>query len=346
MNIYGLTMAELKAYFINLGENPAKAPIIFTALYRNNLTDFHQLTQLKGTLREQLAKDFSLTLPRLVTQKNSETASKFLFALADGQLIEAVLMRQVYGNSLCLSTQVGCNMACAFCQSGRFKKVRNLTTHEMIGQIIAVNRLCQSAVNNVVLMGIGEPLDNYDAVMDFITIITTQQGLNIAKKHITLSTCGLVDGIKAYADSPNWALLAVSLHAPNDELRSQLMPINRRYPMEALSEAIDYYLERVNKKVMLEYILLKDLNDSAKHAHQLADWIGCRKCHVNLINYNETQNLGFAPTAPENARAFYEILKERQIAVTTRREFGASLKAACGQLRADYQNSADEVSDF
>ena len=226
-------------------------------------------------------------------------------------------------------------MACSFCQSGRFKKVRNLTAAEMTGQVIAIERALSIKVTNIILMGIGEPFDNYDYVMDFLSIAQHPLMLNIGKRHISVSTCGIVPKIIDYAHHENSALLAVSLHAPNDQLRSQLMPVNRLYPLAQLMDAIDEYIFTTNKKVMLEYVMLADVNDNIEHAHQLANLIGHSNCHINLIPYNETENMVFKKSSMEKIMAFYDVLKQRGIKVTMRREFGGELKAACGQLRAD-----------
>lgn len=338
MNIYGQTLTQLENYFTTLGENPAKGKLLFRSLYQEKITDFAQISSFKATLRCQLAKDFSLTLPKLVTQLTDHNACKFLFALEDSNLIEAVLMQQKFGFSLCLSTQVGCNMACAFCQSGRFKKVRNLSAAEMTAQLLAVEQLTQNKIANVVLMGIGEPFDNYEQVMAFIHIISQAQGLSIGLRHITVSTCGIVPAIIQYGHEPIHGQLAISLHSANDQLRSQLMPANRRYPLSELMLAVDDYLAHTRKKVMLEYILLKDLNDSSACAEELARLIGNRRrCQVNLIRYNETQNSGFYASDWDRCLNFYQILKQHHLTVTIRREFGATLNAACGQLRADYE---------
>jgi len=249
-------------------------------------------------------------------------------------------MRQKYGNSLCVSTQVGCNMGCAFCQSGRQKKIRNLQTWEMTAQLIVIQQLLSIKISNVVLMGIGEPFDNYRNVMNFISILNHPYMLSIGTRHISTSTCGIVPRIYDYIKHPHAGLLAVSLHAPDDALRNQLMPVNRTYPLANLMAAIDEYISATNKKVMLEYVMLKDVNDSAICAKELSELIGNRNCHVNLIPYNETQNLGFSKSSADQIRTFYDLLKKNKIAVTMRREIGASVNAACGQLRSDYQGKS------
>ncbi len=336
-NIYGLTYTELEQYLRNIGEKISKAPFIFRALYKQQIDHLLDIPDIRISLREQLTRDFSMQLPQLVDQTEGDDTSKFLFSLQDGSLIEAVLMRQKYGNSLCISSQVGCNMACAFCQSGRFKKVRNLLPKELVGQIIYIQKQMQITISNIVLMGIGEPFDNYDNVMQFLEIVAHPHGLALGSRHITVSTCGLVPQITQYADHPAHGLLAISLHAPDDETRSRLMPINHRYPVEQLMDAARSCIRSTGKKIMLEYVMLQEINDHPWQAQLLADLIGDDAFHVNLIPYNETQNLGFTQSTRKRILAFYDVLKKNHITVTMRREFGSSVNAACGQLRADYE---------
>lgn len=337
MNIYGLTFAQLEQYLLQIGEKISKAPIIFTNLYRKQISSLLDIPEIRQSLKEQLMQDFSLALPRLIQQTNGTDTIKFLFALQDENLIEAVLMRQRYGNTLCISSQVGCNMACAFCQSGRFKKVRNLLPHEMTAQIMSIQRQLQIKISNIVLMGIGEPFDNYENVMKFLEIIQHPRGLALGPRHLTVSTCGLVPQIIQYATHPNHGMLAISLHAPDDETRSRIMPINRRYPVAQVLEAARDCIQHTNRKVMLEYVMLQEQNDFPWQAQLLADLLKDDDFHVNLIPYNTTQNLGFQQSEQTRIATFYNILKQNHIVVTMRREFGSSVNAACGQLRADYE---------
>jgi len=347
-NIYGLTYTQLEDFLTAAGEKKTKAPFIFQSLYRTQISSFMDVADINQRLKTQLAETFSMTLPRLIKQTAAADTVKFLFALpntdSDKQdhLIEAVLMKQNYGNSLCISTQVGCNMACAFCQSGRFKKVHNLTAAELVSQVIAVQKLTDCTIQNVVLMGIGEPFDNYDNIMQFLEIIMHPHGLAIGKNHITVSTCGIAPKINDYAMHPQHGLLAISLHAPDDTTRSRLMPINRRYPVTELMNTAREYIRITGKKVMLEYIMLNEVNDTPEQAQLLADLIGKDKFHVNLIPYNATENFGFQPSSRARILAFYDVLKKNNITVTMRREFGASVNAACGQLRADYEHSIQQ----
>lgn len=339
MNIYGLTFSQLEDYLIASGEKITKAPFIFKGLYQQQINSFQELLNIRQSLKEQLQTDFSLSLPRLLQQSSGENTEKFLFALQDDSLIEAVLMRQKYGNSLCISSQVGCNMACNFCQSGRFKKVRNLQPQELVSQIIFVQKFLQITISNIVLMGIGEPFDNYQNIMQFLEIIQHPYGLALGSNHITVSTCGLAPQIEAYATHPYHGLLAISLHAPDEQTRSKLMPINRRYPITQLMDAARFYIQQTGKKVMLEYTMLQDINDTPQQAQMLSDLIGSDAFHVNLIPYNQTQNLGFTKSSQQQILTFYDILKKNHITVTMRREFGSSVNAACGQLRADYERN-------
>ncbi len=362
-NIYGLTYTQLEDYLQQIGEKKTKAPFIFHSLYRTQIESLLEVETINQKLKQTLADTFTLALPRLVTKTDGDDTVKFLFALpaqnADTSdepnerlpnellpkehLIEAVLMRQNYGNSLCISSQVGCNMACAFCQSGRFKKVHNLTAAELVSQVIAVQQLAQCTISNIVLMGIGEPFDNYDNVMQFLEIVMHPQGLAIGKNHITVSTCGIVPKIDAYTADPHHGLLAISLHAPDDDTRSRLMPINRRYGVQELMDTARNYIHITGKKVMLEYVMLQEINDTPEQAQLLADLIGTDDFHVNLIPYNETQNLGFTQSSRERIMAFYDVLKKNHVTVTMRREFGASVNAACGQLRADYEQKQKTI---
>ena len=251
-NIYGLTYVQLEAYLLELGEKKSKAPFIYQGLYKQQIDSLLDIPAIRQSLLKRLEEDFSMTLPRLVEQTEGDDTTKFLFSLEDGSLIEAVLMRQKYGNSLCISSQVGCNMACAFCQSGRFKKVRNLLPEELTGQIIYIQKQLHLTISNIVLMGIGEPFDNYDNVMQFLEIISHPHGLALGPRHVTVSTCGLVPQIEQYASHPAHGLLAISLHAPDDETRSRLMPVNRRYPVAQLMDAARSCILKTGKKIMPE----------------------------------------------------------------------------------------------
>lgn len=335
MNIYNFTYHELENYFVSLSENKAKAKIIFNRLYKNKIASFGEITELNGRITEKLSSEMQINRLKVLDVRNGGEAAKILFGLEDGNAVEAVLMRHDYGNGLCVSTQVGCNMGCVFCESGRLKKIRDLKAYEMVLQIIGAEQALNEKVSRVTLMGIGEPLDNFGNVSDFIDIVGHQQGMDIAARHITVSTCGLIPGIEALASKQTHNNLAVSLHAPNDEIRNILMPINKAYGVKRLIETVKKYSQVKNKKTALEYILLKGINDSDICAHELCDLIKDVKCYINLIPYNETGFLNYERPEKDRIAAFYDILIKSGIRATVRREFGGELKAACGQLRSE-----------
>ena len=334
MNLYGLTKEELEQYFVSIGEKKFKATQVFEWLYQKRVTTIEEFSNIKKEAREQLQKDFSLELPKVIKREIDTDVEKYLFELSDNERIEAVLMRHDYGNSLCISSQVGCNMGCKFCESGRLKKVRNLEAHEMVGQILVIESLIKERISSVVIMGIGEPLDNYENVIRFIKIINDAKGIQIGARHITLSTCGLIPKIKELSELDIQINLAISLHAPNDNLRSEIMPINKAYPLQDLMEAIKEYIKKTNRRVTMEYILLKGVNDQKKHAKELANLLRGMNVYVNLIHYNETNHIEFQKSDKETIDAFYRELQKEKIQVTVRREFGSSISAACGQLRS------------
>lgn len=336
MNIYGLTMNKLKEYFTAIGENPAKAKLLFNGIYKENISDFREF-DFAGRIIRRLDEDFEFSLPEVVRKTECEDAAKLLLRLSDGQYAETVLMRQRFGNCVCVSTQIGCNMGCTFCQSGLMKKRRNLNTAEITGQLFAISREFSCKIDGVSVMGIGEPFDNLEAVCDFCELISDDNGLAVGKRHITVSTCGLVPGIMKFADSQSPCNLAISLHAPNDELRSSIMPINKKYPIADVLRAAEYFSEKTHKRVTLEYVMLNGINDSLEHAIQLAELIGSHDFYVNLIPYNST-NSNFCKSDISRISEFCAILKDHGVIATKRREFGAELQAACGQLSSDYSN--------
>jgi 23S rRNA (adenine2503-C2)-methyltransferase len=283
-SIYNLSLADLKEYFINKGEKPYRSIQIFEWLYRFKVRSFDEMTNQKKSIIELLKLDFNLDLLELVERQiSSDKTEKFLFRLEDGSLIETVLMNHVYGNSLCVTTQVGCNMNCAFCASGMHKKQRNLTTAEIILQVMSVSEIIGKRISHIVIMGIGEPFDNYDNVIKFMKIANEPKGLEIGARHISVSTCGLVPKIYDFAKEEMQSNLAISLHAPTNEVRNQIMPINKAYPLEVLIPAIKDYINATNRRVTLEYILLRDLNDTKDCANKLADLIFGMNVYVNLI---------------------------------------------------------------
>lgn len=330
-----MTPAQLEGYFKENGENPAKAAIVFDGIYRRGIKSFDELG-LSRRVCGALSRDFEIALPETVEALESEDAAKLLLRLRDGEYVETVLMRQKFGACVCVSTQVGCSMGCAFCKSGQLKKRRSLAPEEITGQVIAVSERFGVKVSGVSVMGIGEPFDNFDAVRDFCEIMCAPKGLALGKKHVTVSTCGLVPEIYRYAELPHPCNLAISLHAPNDELRSRLMPINRAYPLSELVTAAEYFSKKANRRVTLEYIMLNGVNDLPEHAEQLCGLIGDRNFYVNIIPYNAADS-DFEKSPRDRIMRFYDVLKKHRIGVTMRREFGSELKAACGQLRADHE---------
>ena len=336
MSIYDLTLEELIEYFINNNDKKFYATELFSWLYNKDkrITSFDDATNIKKEVRDRLKKDFVISNISIVTVEKAKDVRKYLFKLNDKEHIEAVLMYHNYGNSLCISSQVGCNMGCKFCESGRRKKVRNLTTGEMVEQILKVESDADIRISHVVIMGIGEPFDNYDNICNFIKIINHPKGLNIGARHITVSTCGLVPKILEFASFPYQVNLAISLHAPTDELRKEIMPIAKVYSLKDLINAIKIYLEKTNRRVTFEYIMIDNVNDSEENALELVHLLKGINCYVNLIPYNETDALQYRRSKPLTIAKFYDILKKNNVTVTIRREFGGMISAACGQLRS------------
>lgn len=334
MNVYGMTQHALELYFEGIGENPFKAGLVYDGIYKKGIRAFAEFG-FADRITQQMERDLKFVLPEVVESSDGGDAAKLLLRLEDGEYVETVLMRQKFGDVLCVSTQVGCNMGCAFCQSGRLKKRRDLSAGEIVGQVMSVKRSIGSEIGGVSVMGIGEPFDNFGAVKDFCEIVSADKGLAVGRRHITVSTCGIVPKIYEYAALPSSYNLAISLHAPNDELRSRIMPVNKAYSLSEVLSAAEHFSEKTGRRVTLEYVMLGGVNDRPEHAEQLARLIGSRSFYVNIIPYNPTDN-GFKKSAPEDIAIFYDILKKNGVVVTRRREFGAGLKAACGQLRADY----------
>lgn len=341
MNIYGIEFEKLEKYFVDNNISKFRATQVFEWLYKKRVDNLNEMTNLGKETIDKLQSDFSFDMLKLLEVQSDKLVKKFLFELSDGQKIESVLMYHDYGNSICISSQVGCNMGCAFCQSGGLKKVRNLATHEMVLQILEVEKITGIRISHVVIMGIGEPFDNYDNVMSFIRIINSNKGISIGARHITVSTCGIVPKIEQFSKENLQVNLAISLHASNDELRNKLMPINKVYNISKLIDSLKKYLDNNNRRVTFEYILLSGINDSLEDAMELANLLKGMNAYVNLIPYNETDNISFRRTKNEQIMRFYDILKKSKINVTVRREFGSKVDAACGQLRANYSKGKE-----
>ena len=295
------------------------------------------MTNISKSFIEVMKRDFIIDELKLVTnQKSYDGTQKFLFELADGNLIESVLMSFDYGYSLCVTSEVGCNMGCAFCASGMKKKLRNLTTSEMVLQILMVEKIANVKIGNVVVMGIGEPFDNYDNLINFLHIINNPLGLEIGARHITVSTCGLVPKIYEYAKIDIQVNLAISLHSADNEIRNKIMPINKSYNLSLLMKAIKDFIDETGKRVTIEYILLRGVNDTKEDALKLAKLLKGLNVYVNLIPYNEVKEKPFKRSTPEDMRLFFHTLKENNINVQLRKEQGSDIDAACGQLRSKH----------
>jgi 23S rRNA (adenine2503-C2)-methyltransferase len=342
-SIYGLTLDQLTAWLLPYGHKKFRAQQVWEYLYRKRVADFSEMTEVNPDCLQLLSEHYDIrTLEEHVKQESTDGTVKFLFRLQDGNLIETVLMRQKYGLSVCVTTQVGCNIGCSFCASGLLAKSRDLSSGEIVEQIMKVQQHLDTAgsgekVSHVVVMGIGEPFDNFTNLMNFLDIIKHQKGLAIAGRGITVSTSGLAGKIREFADANAGVNLAISLHAPNNELRTRIMKINKAIPIEQLMQAIDYYLEKTKRRITLEYILMKDVNDRTEHALELAELIGDRRqlANVNLIPYNPVdEHSQYQRSERESVRAFFDTLKKQGVSVSTRLEHGVDIDAACGQLRS------------
>ena len=342
-SIYGLTQTDLTEWFIEQGEQTFRAKQVWDWLYVKRVSSFDEMTNLNKQTRELLNSQFTIQkLTEEIRQVSKDGTIKLLFKLADGHLIETVLMRFSYGLSVCVTTQVGCNIGCTFCASGLLKKSRDLTSGEIVEQIMRIQKYLDKQgkdekVSHIVVMGIGEPFDNYDHTMNFLRTVNDPDGLAIGARHITVSTSGLAHKIRAFADEQLQVNLAVSLHAPNDELRTSIMKINRAFPIEKLMDAIDYYLEKTNRRVTFEYILLKGVNDHREEALQLANLLKDKRhlSYVNLIPYNPVEEHNQYERSEKQAIVdFYEVLLKQGINCGVRVEQGSDIDAACGQLRS------------
>jgi 23S rRNA (adenine2503-C2)-methyltransferase len=337
-SIYSLQLHEFKEWLSANGEKPFRAEQIFDWLYKKRITSFEEMNNLSKSLRDKLSENFVLTtLKTAIKQTSSDGTIKFLFELHDGYSIETVLMRHDYGNSVCVTTQVGCRIGCTFCASTLGGLKRHLEAGEIVSQVVTVQQALDESderVSSVVIMGIGEPFDNYDNMMSFLKIINHDKGLNIGARHITVSTSGIVPKIYQFADEDMQINFAISLHAPNTEMRSRLMPINRAYKLDDLMKSVRYYIDKTGRRISFEYGLFGGVNDSVEHAEELADLLKGLKCHVNLIPVNYVPERNYVRTPKDKIFAFEKALKNRGINVTIRREQGHDIDAACGQLRA------------
>ena len=340
-NLYNFKIEKLEELLVNeYFQKKYRATQLFKWIYEKRVTNFDEMSDISASFREVLKKDFNLNKPTIFKkQVSSDGTIKLLLQMEDGALVETVLMRYNYGNVACVSSEVGCNMGCAFCASGFLKKTRNLETSEMVGQVLVLDDLLKEEdpnkrVTHIVVMGTGEPFDNYDNVLDFVRILNHPYGFAIGARHITVSTCGLVEGIRRYAKEGLQINLAISLHAPNDEIRNKIMPISKKYPMDELMSAVKYYEKEAGRRVTFEYILLKGLNDSKENAKELARLIKGTLAYVNLIPYNPIKELVYQRSDEKSVHDFLDTLTKSGVTATIRKEFGTDIDAACGQLRA------------
>jgi len=311
------------------------------------IDSWDEATDISEKLRDILKKEVPITSLSVISKKDSHDTTKLLFKSNDGNFIEAVLMRHIPSvksqkedaegrNTICISSQAGCPMNCSFCATGKLGFKRNLTTEEIVDQVLEFARLLkkeEQKVNNIVFMGMGEPFHNYDNVMEAVRTLNDKDGFNLGVRHISISTCGIVPAIKKFADEDTQVNLAISLHAPNDKIRSQIMPVNKAYNLEKLLEAIDYYIKKTNRKVMFEYVLIDGVNDTDKCAYELAKIMKKKLYHVNLIKYHDTGV--YKSSKREQRHRFFDILKKEGVSATFRISFGENISAACGQLAAE-----------
>ena len=317
-NIYDLTKDEFEDYFVSIGDKKFRAVQLYESLYKKRVKNIDEISNIGNNIKEKLKSDFDFYKIKLLVKQEDD-----------------LVMFHDYGISICVSSQVGCNMGCAFCESGRLKKRRNLYAYEIVEQLLLIEEDIKDRITHIVVMGIGEPFDNYDNVMRFIRIVNDPKGIDIGSRHITISTCGVIPGINRFMNEKGQVNLAISLHAPNDEIRNKIMPISKAYKLSELISVIKKYIAVTNRRVTFEYIMLEGINDSDECAIELSRLLKGINCYVNLIPYNETENIEFKRTKNSQIMKFYDILKKNKIGVTVRREFGSKVDAACGQLRAN-----------
>ena len=339
MDIMSMSIEQLGERMAAAGQPKYRTKQLYEWMHVRLAASYDEMTNLPKALRERLEAEWPLTVLRKVVMMESaeDGTRKYLFRLADGNVIESVLMKYHHGNSVCISSQVGCRMGCSFCASTIGGLVRNLEPSEMLGQIYAITRDTGERVDNVVVMGTGEPLDNYDNLLRFIDMLTDEAGLHISQRNITVSTCGLVPKLRQLADENLAITAAISLHAPNDELRKTLMPVANSYSVKELLEAADYYTETTGRRITFEYSLIDGVNDSAACAKELAGILRGRNCHVNLIPINPVKERKYRRSLVTNVLQFRKMLENEGINVTIRRELGSDIDAACGQLRRHYE---------
>lgn len=334
-SIFNLTLKELEDILVSNGFKKFNATQVFEGIYKKKVNSFNEINNISKSLKEYLINNYVINDLKVIDVLRSDDTDKYLLEVENGS-VECVLMRHDYATSICISTQIGCNMGCAFCESGRLKKIRNLSVSEIVLQVISIQKLENVRIQNVVIMGIGEPFDNFDNLVKALNILTCPKGFDLGSRKITVSTCGIVPKIKEFADLDGQVNLAVSLHAPSDDLRNKVMPINKAYPLRELMDVLDYYIAKTNRRVTIEYILLDEINDSEECAMKLSKLLKGKLMYVNLIPYNSTSHTEFSRTSKKKQDKFYDVLYKNNIQVGIRHEMGKNIKGACGQLRASY----------
>lgn len=336
-NILNYTLEELQLWMKDNGEGAFRSKQIFSWIYKE-VWDFNEMINIPIVLREKLSRNFVISIPKIleIFESNIDGTKKLLLQMEDGNIIESVIMKYKHGNSICISTQVGCRMGCTFCASTIGGRVRDLTSGEILSEVLIAQKFIGERISNVVLMGSGEPLDNYDNVVKFLELVNADYGLNIGQRHITLSTCGIVPRIKNLADLNMSITLAISLHAFSDEKRKEIMPIANKYSIAEIIDACKYYIGKTGRRITFEYSLVSGINDTSEDAKSLSKILKGILCHVNLIPVNEIKENTLKRPSKKVVTNFEEILKSSGIEVTVRREMGSDINAACGQLRRDY----------
>ncbi len=334
INLLDYTCDELKALAKQFGQPEFRGKQIYEWIYRD-AENFDDMSNLPKSFREKLSQEATINSVKIFEKYVSkiDETRKYLLELSDGNFIEAVLMKYEYGYTICVSSQVGCKMGCKFCASTLNGWIRNLTPGEILGQVMCVQRDLGQRISNIVMMGIGEPLDNFDNVLKFIELVNAPGGLNIGQRHISISTCGLADRIRELAEKRMQITLLISLHAPDDNRRRQIMPVNNKYCISELMDACDFYIQQTGRRISFEYTLISGINDNIAEADSLADLVHGRLCHVNLIPVNKVKETGFDKSSRQHIDEFRARLEKRGISATVRREMGSDINAACGQLR-------------
>lgn len=339
IDIKTFSLQQLEEEILNLGEPKFRAKQIFNWLHQKHIENFDEMTNLSKDLREKLKQKYKITQIEIIdTLKSNEDGTiKFLFKLEGNNVIESVLMKYSYGNAVCISSQVGCRMGCTFCASTLDGLERNLTVAEMLSQVYKIQKYSGERIRSIVLMGSGEPFDNFDNFKKFIEMINCKEGIELGQRHITVSTCGIVEKIYDFANLKTQVNLAISLHAPNDELRRNVMPVARKYTVEEIVEACKYFSDLTKRRVTYEYALIAGVNDKEEHAEQIISLLKGTLCHINLIPVNNVKERNYIKSSKAQIKKFSQIIEKSGINVTIRRELGSDINAACGQLRRSYK---------